>query len=321
MLSPDVRIVDIDGAHWANLLALGRRPGGRRGGWLLVFVDGKRVVRAIHTRDGAVDPAAVAWRGPGTPLEPIRRAHDAGRIVVVDEGGLAALFERAESLLGPGQDYVEQLLNVMRAVRLKNGDGLWIEPRTLSRFPIPSYAAVQHTFDRLWPDGRTLVFYVVDEANDGVHCSLILGKQRGDIELVTTHMAIAGEAHIGKDWRHRGYKDVLAAVRERFGPAHLGVFLDVAGLERIGRGPRGALAREIARRHVVVEPAPAWLLTVIGGTAAYGVAESAAGFIARFLPRDWQARVRAMTPFAPLGFNPIELLQTWRARKGKNGPS
>lgn len=327
VLAPDLQFVDVDGMHWARFLGLFLRSwaagGGEesgasaRPGSLFVFVDGGRVLRALLTGAGEIDPARIPWRGPGTDLEPIRRAHGAVRVVVLDEGALARLVEEAERRLAPGQDYVEQILHLLGAWRARVGDGIWMEPRRLSRFQVPSYDAVQRTFDQLWPDGRTLVFYLIDEEADEVYTSLILGKRKGDLSLVTTHLAVADEARIGRGWR-RQCRDVLRTVSEWFGPPHIGLFASVESWRRVSGGPRGILAREIARRHVIVDPAPLWLLTLIGGSAALGIAEGAASILGRFVPHEWQARLKSLAPFAPLGLDPVEL---WRAWRDRGGPS
>jgi hypothetical protein len=319
VLSPEVRISDVDGAHWVNLLALMRRTNVVRRGWLIVFVDPAtddgvppRVVRALRSGAGEIDPATVEWHGPDTPLDELKRAHEVDRVIVLEDGALPSLFHDAEGKLDAGMDYVEQILTVLRAGRDKMGRGLWVEPRTLSRFPIPSYPSVQATFDRLWPDGKTLVFYVLD--GDDVHTSLILGKRGGDIDLVTTHAALAADVKIGRGWR-REYKDVLTAVKDRFGPAHLALFLDLDTWKRAAVGPRGTISREIARRHIVIDPAPGWLLLLVGGDALAGVVQTGAGVFGKLMPREWQDKMKAMAaPFAGLGFDPIEMWKTWRGR-------
>ena len=66
MIGAGLAFRDVDQEHWVHLteLAFGLLP---ERDWLLVFVDGERVVRALRSRVGAVDPATVPWRGRGTP--------------------------------------------------------------------------------------------------------------------------------------------------------------------------------------------------------------------------------------------------------------
>jgi hypothetical protein len=48
------------------------------------------------------------------------------------------------------------------------------------------------------------------------------------------------------------------------------VFLSVEAARRVFHGPWGSLVREMARRHAVVDPAPAVLLGLLGGSIALG---------------------------------------------------
>jgi hypothetical protein len=271
VLSPDVRIADVDGAHWANLLSLFRVPEGarpvRKEGTLLVFVQGKDVKRAIRTGHGPIPAHDVDWRGPATPLTPIRRRLHCSRIVVIDEGALPRLFRDAENLLSPDQDFAAQVLDLLRAVKMRVGAGVWIDPPIVPM--IPTFEVVQRGFDRLLPDGRTFVLYVMDDAIGVLWSSLILLKERGDVTLLTTHQAVADDVTLGRAWR-RDYRHVLTAVRDRIGPPHIGVFLSIDAARRVIHGPWGSLVREMARRHAVVDPAPAMFLGLLGGAVALG---------------------------------------------------
>ena len=273
MISPDLRIVDVDGAHWSNFLSLFQAPEGarpvRREGTLLVFVKGREVLRAIRTGSGPLPSHDVEWRGPGTPLAPIRKRLHASRMIVIEEDALPRLFGDAERLLGPDQDYAAQILDILRALKMRLGAGLWIDPPILPM--LPTFEVVQRTFDRVLPDGRTFVLYVIDDVTGALWSSLILHKERGDLTLLTTHQAVADEVTIGRTWR-RDYKHVRVAVRDRIGPPHIGVFISVEAARRVIHGPWGSLVREMARRHAVVDPAPAVFLGLLGGTVALGAA-------------------------------------------------
>jgi len=89
---------------------------------------------------------------------------------------------------------------------------------------------------------------------------------------------------------------------------------------RILTGPSDQLARELNAKHVVIDPAPAWLLGLLGGAAVAAMAGRAASAIAKMMPQGARDRGRAIAeraqdalknsgahPFALLGFDPIEL--------------
>ena len=186
----------------------------------------------------------------------------------------------------------------------------------------PSYEPVQRTFDLLEPDGSALVAYVIDDDRRRLNTSIVAVKEGGDITRASTHRAIAdlvAEPALARDWE-TGYKRVLAAVEERFAKPAIGVFLERATLLGIMTGPSDQLARELNAKRVVVDPAPAWLLGLLGGAAVAAMAGRAASALASMLPRQARDRASAMAhraqtavkesgahPFALLGFDPLEL--------------
>src|SRR6185312_15822618 len=116
------------------------------------------------------------------------------------------------------------------------------------------------------------------------------------------------------------YKRVLAAVEERYAKPSIALFLERQTLLNILTGPSDQLARELNAKRVVIDPAPAWLLGLLGGAAALAMAGRAAKGIAAMMPkgaRDLAGLLaqRAQTamrdsgahPFALLGFDPLEL--------------
>nr|MBA3499258.1 hypothetical protein [Deltaproteobacteria bacterium] len=85
-------------------------------------------------------------------------------------------------------------------------------------------------------------------------------------------------------------------------------------------GPSDQLARELNAKHVMIDPAPAWLLGLLGGAAVAAMAGRAASALASMLPQGARDRGRAIagrakdalqnsgaSPFALLGFDPLEL--------------
>ena len=110
---------------------------------------------------------------------------------------------------------------------------------------------------------------------------------------------------------------MIAAVEERYAKPALGIFLERRTLQDILGGPADQLAREVNERRVLIEPAPAWLLGLLGGAAVAAVAGRAASALAQMLPQGARDRAAAIAqrakdaidPFALLGFDPIELWQ------------
>jgi hypothetical protein len=262
---------------------------------------------------------------PGVAPAALRRWRDelgADAVVVIDRDLLATLSKEIESKLRLSQDMVEQGLVAWRAARAHLGRGLWTEPRVLELLPAPTFDAVQRTFDLLIPDDTAIAAYVVDPAAGELHTSLLAVKRRSDIAVVSTHRAIAdlvSADHLMADWRQH-YRQVNAAVARRLAPPSLGIFVERAALLRILGGPGDQLGRELMNRTLIFDPAPAWLMGLLGGASALAAASRGANALAAMLSPLARQRVAGLAqraqsamrdsgahPFALLGFDPLEL--------------
>lgn len=315
MLSSELELVDLDARHWRNGWRLLVPPRVRAWpSWALVIVDGApdRVLSVVVSPRGRVaDPP---------PLNDLARYGaqlGASAVIVVDRKLLGELSAEIECALRLGQDGVAQALAVLRALKHRAGKGVWTDPPLLELLPAPAYEPVQRTFDLLVPDRSALLAYVIEDDRSRVHTSIIAEKDGGDIVLAAQHRAIAdliSETTLARDWT-TAYKRVLAAVEERFAKPSIGLFLERATLDKIIVGPPDTLAREVTAKRIVIDPAPAWLLGLLGGAAVAAVAGRAASALASMLPQATRERASAfaarassaVNPFAPLGFDPIEL--------------
>ncbi|HWO20942.1 MAG TPA: hypothetical protein VNO30_19380 [Kofleriaceae bacterium] len=299
-----------------------------------------RVVKLIVTGRGSIDPASVPLLGlDGRSLAAWASALDVAAVVAVERELVGKLSAEIEAALRLEQDLVAQALIALRALRRYAGSGVWTEPPLLELLPAPAFEPVQRTFDLLVPDRSALVAYVIEDDRSRVHASLIAVKDGGDIVRAATHRAIADlvpEAALARAWdegagatgaaagkdrdRPRGYRRVLAAVEERFARPSSALFLERATLSRVMTGPSDQLARELNAKRVVIDPAPAWLLGLLGGAAVAAMAGRAASALAQMLPqgaRDRASQLASMArgamkesgahPFALLGFDPLEL--------------
>jgi hypothetical protein len=168
---------------------------------------------------------------------------------------------------------------------------------------------------------------VIEDDRSRIHASVIAVKDGGDIVRAATHRALAAavpEATLARSWdaagKDRGYRRVLAAVEDRFARPSLALFLERATLMRVVTGPSDQLARELNAKRVVIDPAPAWMLGLLGGAAVAAMAGRAASALAHMLPQGARNRASAIAtmardamketgahPFALLGFDPLEL--------------
>lgn len=327
MLAADPEIAWLDSRHLRNWWRLALPPGlTREPRYALLVLQQGRLVHAIRSGEGAIDLASVAYVGTQRQkLAKLKTELAVDGLLVLERDALADLFEGIERGLRVADDFVTQGVGVWQSLR--KCDGIWSEPPLLDLIPPLRSEALQKTFNLLVPNNTSLAVYVFDEDERNVHCSGIALKRDSEICLAAMHPAIGDlvtERELCRDWREN-YGRVNEALGERFAKPSISVFLERKAIDRILRGPADQLARELRGRHVIVDPAPAWLQGLLGGAAVAAVATQSAKRVARFLPRGArrmagdlagiaQERIKtsAANPFAMLGFDPIELLQRLR---------
>ncbi|HMG57649.1 MAG TPA: hypothetical protein VK601_29315 [Kofleriaceae bacterium] len=325
MLSSELELSDLDPRHWKNwwrLMVPPRVLEPTR--WALAILDRGTLIHLIVRGEGA--RALVPL--PGLPevaqksLTAYARTLGVAAVVVIERRLIAELSAEVEAALRFDQDFVAQGLIVLRALKRHAGHGVWSEPPLLELLPAPGHEAVQRTFDLLVPDRSAMLAYVIDDDRRAIHSSIIAVKHGGDISRAATHRAIADlvpEAGLARDWDH-SYRRVLAAVEERFARPSIALFAERATVLGILTGPSDQLARDVNAKRVVIDPAPAWLLGLLGGAAVAALAGRAATAIAGMLPQATRDRASALAsrardaikdsgahPFALLGFDPLEL--------------
>ena len=326
MLATTLALTAIEPRHWRAWIDLLVPPPLRdRPRYALAIVDGERVLRLVvggGDATGATDPAALRW--PPTPanLRAAIRQLGVGAIVVLDVAVVRDVAAEVERHLGVDDDLAAAGLAVLRALKAKSGKGVWSEPALLDLFPAPHYEPLQRTFDLLIPDDSALAAYVVADDRRSILASIIAVKRGGHIAEVTTHAAIADlvpEAALARDWP-TAHKRVTKAIGERVARPALAVFLERATIDKLIVGPPDTLGREVTAKRIILEPAPAWLLGLLGSAAVAAVAQRGASALVAMLPQAARERAvgladRARTavkdagahPFALLGFDPIAL--------------
>jgi len=329
VLAADVEIVDIDGRHWANWLdllvppALSHRAS-TPPSWATVFIDGdKKVLHAVISGVGSVVPGEVPFAGTErAALIKLRRDLKVGAVIVLTTNALPELWAEVEGDLRLGDDIVAQGLTMLRALKRLNNVGVWSEPHLLDLLPTPPYEALQKTFDLLIPNKTALLAYIFEDDRSDVHASIVAVKMAGHIDLVTTHLAFEDALSgpdLARQWPSQR-KRLLKLVADRFNKPSVGVFMDKAAYRRILTGPTDQLTRELSARNVIIDPAPAWLLGLLSGATAVAMAGRGAKALAKMLPASARKmasdlansaqdvmRSSGASPFALLGFDPIEL--------------
>ena len=332
MLSAELELAELDARHWKNWWRLLTPPGVLEPPrWALAILERGTLTQLVVSGEGARPVAglpdlpelpAPAAGGSSKALAHYARALGVAAVVVIERRLIAELSAEIEAALRLDQDLVAQGLVVLRALKQRAGRGLWTEPPLLDVLPAPSYEPLQRTFDLLVPDRSAMLAYVIEDDRSQIHASIIAVKAHGDIVRAATHRAIddvVAEAAFAQAW-DTGYRRVLEAVEDRFARPSIALFTERATLLRIVTGPSDQLARELNAKRVVIDPAPAWLLGLLGGAAVAAMAGRAAAALANMLPQATRDRASALAtrardaikdsgahPFALLGFDPIEL--------------
>lgn len=291
--------------------------------WALAIVDGDRLLKVLVGGEGSRDPQSCPLVGHDEPaLQAWARSLHVDAAIVLDRRVAGELSAEIEGALRPDMDGVVQSLVALRAIKRHAGRGIWTLPAILELLPTPAYEPIQRTFDLLIPDNSAVLAYVIEDDRSRIHASLIAVKSGGDITEAATHRAIAdlvAEPAFARDWK-KGSARVLSAVEERFAKPAIGLFVERSTLMRILTGPSDQLARELNAKNLVIDPAPAWLLGLLGGAAVAAMAGRAASALASMLPASARERAQSFAqragaamkesgahPFALLGFDPLEL--------------
>lgn len=326
MLSAELELSDLDARHWKNWWRMLVPPRVLApAAWALAILDHGTLIHLVVRGQGARElvslPVSLPEFAPRA-LAQYARTLGVTAVIAVERRLISELSAEVEAQLAQGQDLVAQGLIVLRALKRHAGHGVWTEPPLLDLLPAPSYEAIQRTFDLLVPDRSAMLAYVIDDDRRAVHASIIAAKAGGDIVRAATHRAISDrvpEAELARDW-DKAYRRVLAAVEDRFARPSIALFAERATVLRILTGPSDQLARELNAKRVVIDPAPTWLLGLLGGAAVAAIAGRAASALAGMLPQATRDRASALAsrardaikdsgahPFALLGFDPLEL--------------
>ena len=289
--------------------------------WALAIVERGALVQLIIRGEGARALVPLPGLHPRA-LADYAKTLGVGAVIAIERRAIAELSAEIEAALRLDQDAVAQGLVALRALKKHAGHGIWTEPPLLDLLPAPAYEPLQRTFDVLVPDRSAMLAYIIEDDRSRIHTSIIAVKSHGDIVRAATHRAIddlVPEAALAGDWEKR-FRHVLDAVEQRFARPSLALFIERATLLRVVTGPSDQLARELNAKRVVIDPAPAWLLGLLGGAAVAAMAGRAATAIANMLPPATRERASALatrarevikdsgaSPFALLGFDPIEL--------------
>jgi hypothetical protein len=320
MISDDFRFEGFDTDGWLNLIALFSAVDEPQS-----TSQPKRGTAVLVTdADGSLCAAFVTERGPvtaadcGDHSDPQALAERLGvsRVVVIEEGAIEEITERAAQRLALGTDYASQWLTLVEAVREVEDEGQLRMWPTRSRLPLPSPHMLRRAIDLLLPDERVLVIGIW--SNHELWTACALQRKGGEIvRVVGPELLREWAGPLGGDYR-RDHRALQHAIARSMGPLHVGLFASLPHVQALLRNPKpGAWARAVALREIIISPAPTYVHVAISADAARAAGKQARAFFggldlygyfapaARFA-RERVARVGSATGI--LGFNPLEAL-------------
>ncbi|MBI2393998.1 MAG: hypothetical protein HYV09_30790 [Deltaproteobacteria bacterium] len=324
MLTPDVRFEGFSPTDWSRLLSSFRvapdpeDPERPRGGLVLVH-DGGRVRKALHTRDGRLDPHTIAWP---RDLADVGAEQNVRFIWAMHSGALEELMERFGARVRRGDDVLTQALLLFGAFRELIDEGAitsW--PRKLKGVPIPTRAVVDRAIDAVVQPGRTMLLALYEEGE--LWTALVVRRavaHPARFDVIAGPMALRREMGFTSGDFRRDYRHLVSAVEAFYGPVSIGLHAEVATFRAlITAAEAGDWARAVALRDVVLAPMPLVLGVPLGVDAGRGAAMLAARAARQIDPLGivqpmLRLMGRALPELPPIGgaspgFNPLELLR------------
>jgi hypothetical protein len=340
MISPDLHFEGFDSTSWTNLISL-FAPGVRdrigadapatdspeigrtissapdptpTGTIVIVESHGGDVLKALHSARGRIRD--LDYKGPDD-LERIREDYGARQAIVLREGVLEELTERLALRLSKGDDYLTQVLQLLRAFReLEDAGLILIHPNPVANIPVPSNATVARALDIILPDDHAFVAVLWRRREPWT--AVALRRRNGMIDYVAGPDLISQwTGPLGGDFR-RDYRIIARAVAEHMAPVHVGIYSEVRTMQQLLRDPDpGAWASHVATRDVILHPAPPYAAVALSADAIRAAASTSARIlggidlfgIVKPLTEYVRGRVSELSSVTDtLGFNPLTVL-------------
>jgi hypothetical protein len=328
MISEDFRFEGFGTSDWLNLLSLfgiARKTGTRttpgegaltRHATLVIVVGADNSpCAAFITGHGAVE---LPTSTDVNDLEALCEHFGTEAAVLIQDGSIEELTERAAERMALDGDYAAQWLVLLQAARELEDEGKLRFHPPASRLPLPTAGVLRRALDLLLPDDRSLLFVLWD--GQAIWTAFALHRRAGEIDhMVGPELISEWTGPLGGDYR-RDQRAIRRAVARALGPVHIGVFAQRESVEALLRDASpGAWARAVTLRDVIISPAPPYVHMAVGADAARGFGRQARAWFggldffsyvapAAEFAREHVARVGSVTNV--LGFNPLQALAT-----------
>jgi hypothetical protein len=318
VITPDVSFEGFTATDWQRLAdvfrapgqsgdALGADSGGSRGG-VVAVTTGNRLRKLLHTQRGRLELAGAQWP---MKLPELAGRYDSSWAVELSAGALEELVERFSERLRPEQGYLEQALELARALRELEAEGLvamW--PKRFADIPVPGSRVISTAFDLLCGEGRTLALGVFRHGE--LYTGLVARRRGLGFDRIVGPDELRPQMGLLSGDFRRDYRHFAAAAERDVGPLSVGAFGELLTFQALAKDPApGAFALAVASRELLISPASPALALPLGldvGRAAFaglrGLAErfGAGGALSPMLGRAEAFVSRDLS--ALLGFDP-----------------
>ncbi len=315
MITRDVSLDGFTATDWQRLADVFRAPsspsrtseGASRGG-VVAITTGNRLRKLVHTKRGRLELKHVEWP---QKLPALAGRFDSSWAVELSAGALEDLVERFSERLRPRQDYFEQALELGKALRELETEGLiamW--PKRFADIPLPSPRLVGTALDMLCSDGKAIALGVFRHGD--LYTGLVARRRGLGFDRIVGPDELRAEMGLLSGDFRRDYRHFAAAAERQVGLLSLGVFGELSTFQMLAREVTpGSFALAVAARDLIVSPASPALALPLGldvGRAAFaglrGLADrfGAGAAFSPFLGRAEEFVSRDLT--ALLGFDP-----------------
>ena len=320
MITQDVSFEGFTATDWQRLADVFRPAGGQaardgagadqrgaRGG-VVAITTGNRLRKLLHSQRGRLDVQHAEWP---MKLPALAGRYESSWAAELSAGALEELVERFSERLRPRQQYLEQALELLRALRELEAEGLiamW--PRRFADIPLPGTRVIGTALDMICAEGRALALGVFRHGE--LYTGLVARRRGLGFDRIVGPDELRPEMGLLSGDFRRDYRHFAAAAERTVAPLSLGAFGELLTFQALAKDPApGAFALAVTSRDLLISPVSPALALPLGldvGRAAFaglrGLAErfGAAGALGPMFGRAEEFVSRDLS--ALLGFDP-----------------
>ncbi len=315
MITQDVSFEGFTATDWQRLADVFRAPGRsaaegskRARGGVVAITTGNRLRKLVHTQRGRLDMQSTEWP---LKLSALAGRFDSSWAVELSAGALEELVERFSERIRPRQGYLEQALELARALRELEAEGLvamW--PKRFADIPVPGSRVIDTALDLFCGEGRAVALGVFRHGE--LYTGLVARRRGLGFDRIVGPDELRSEMGLLSGDFRRDYRHFAAAAERDVAPLSLGIFGELLTFQALAKNPApGAFALAVAARDLLISPVSPALAVPIGvdvGRAAFaglrGLAQrfGAGSALGPMLGRAEEFVSRDLT--ALLGFDP-----------------